>query len=1023
VTILDQKGQILFRAGEPGNPGTFAAPVIVNPDPDEAARDVALVHTAGQLVVAALNAQGSAISFYAAGADGTFTRTSILPLPRDLPVRLAAGDLTGDGLDDLVVATAAPAQVLVFLQQPGGSFNPTPDSQAAVGAGPAEITLADVDGDGRLDIVVASQFSGDVSVLLNTAGNPFASVLRYHAGLGAYGIQNVNGTPAAQSGAGTTSVAAGVFGAGDGTDLVLTNSLADNLTLLQGTVGGFLNPRPLLTSEPGGRPTVVVSGRFTADGNTDLAVLNADTGDLSIFLSDGHGGFTAAVAHDANGTPLPLSAGAAPTGLTTADLKGDGKLDLLVGNSFGDVLVLLGNGDGTFAPYRNVGPSDGTVTLAVADLTGNGQQDIVYADAALDRVSIQYGGAAPTVFQNRQDGLLAPAAVRLADLNGNGIPDLIVANSGANDVLVYLGLGNGQFGPAHSFAVGTNPVGITVADVNGDGIPDVVVANEGSNDVSILFGQGQGAAWTLTPGPRLQAGTGPVSTLVEDVSGPGGTPDGTADLVVSNALSKSVTVLPGVGQGFFNDSNPETINLANAPGALVPLASDPSGGVVLQPGAGTLTLFPDFADPLDQVEIASGGIGPVAAVSFEHDGSSDLIVANGDGLVSLLLGEDGTLTRTASLPASLTNLTDVALADVESGAVSVYVTGGGQEAVARLTFNLTLGPVVGFGPFPSPPDGGGDPEGGAQRPVGPELVPLSPATLEVIATLVPRSDDRPAAVPGVELPVLGGTFLLVGFAGIFFPGVGRVGEAGLPRAEEVVELLFPAGGRLAETTLPRAEEQGAAQVVAGVVDRPGGELALTNFVIGVNQATDGLQGRAAERVRSELLDPLPPATHVMALARTLREDVAVTTRHAWQSLTQLNTETVHAGLAAVGAAWDLLGVGTLPVPDLGLQDLITGVIQALGQAGRDVLNGMGAPLRTSWRQPFSRSTLFQPRMDASCRQPMEERSHTPPGGGSLDGSAADRLAGERSLPASLWMAALLAGGVISTCASRRQSKR
>ena len=66
--------------------------------------------------------------------------------------------------------------------------------------------------------------------------------------------------------------------------------------------------------------------------------------------------------------------------------------------------------------------------------------------------------------------MLAPGAVTMADLNGDGIPDLIVANSGSNNVLIYPGLGNGQFGPAlkaQASSVGTNPVGITVANLNG----------------------------------------------------------------------------------------------------------------------------------------------------------------------------------------------------------------------------------------------------------------------------------------------------------------------------------------------------------------------------------------------------------------------------------------------------------------------------------------------------------------------------------------------------------------------------
>ena len=101
----------------------------------------------------------------------------------------------------------------------------------------------------------------------------------------------------------------------------------------------------------------------------------------------------------------------------------------------------------------------------------------------------------PTVLANQSTGLLDPGAVALADLNGDGIPDLIVANSGSNNVLIYPGLGNGQFGPAindgNGYFVGTNPVGITVANLTGQAMPDLVVADEGSNQVSILFNQSQ----------------------------------------------------------------------------------------------------------------------------------------------------------------------------------------------------------------------------------------------------------------------------------------------------------------------------------------------------------------------------------------------------------------------------------------------------------------------------------------------------------------------------------------------------
>ena len=139
-------------------------------------------------------------------------------------------------------------------------------------------------------------------------------------------------------------------------------------------------------------------------------------------------------------------------------------------------------------------------------------------------------------------------------------------------MLVYPGLGNGQFGPAlnggHGFFAGTNPTGITVANLNGQ--PDLIVANSGSNDVSILLNQKTAdGGFTFVPGPRLnlktakQQGIGPVATAI--VPSPSGGP---SSLAVSLSGSNQVWLIPGVGGGFFNDQNPTIFSVGNQPGPL-----------------------------------------------------------------------------------------------------------------------------------------------------------------------------------------------------------------------------------------------------------------------------------------------------------------------------------------------------------------------------------------------------------------------------------------------------------------------
>src|SRR5262249_55498262 len=125
------------------------------------------------------------------------------------------------------------------------------------------------------------------------------------------------------------------------------------------------------------------------------AFLNASGETVSIFLGDGKGGFTEKVHRDAMGNVIPLRSGNSPTGLSVADVNGDGILDLQVGNAFGDVLTLLGNGDGTFQAARR---ATRDVPLVAADFNGDGVADALVANAALDQVSLQLRVAGTNTF-------------------------------------------------------------------------------------------------------------------------------------------------------------------------------------------------------------------------------------------------------------------------------------------------------------------------------------------------------------------------------------------------------------------------------------------------------------------------------------------------------------------------------------------------------------------------------------------------------------------------------------------------
>jgi hypothetical protein len=512
---------------------------------------------------------------------------------------------------------------------------------------------------------------------------------------------------------------------------------------VQDAHGGLLNPQATLTFPAGLDPTAVVAGRFGPGPNLDLAVLDAGRQQVLIFSGDGHGSFTETAV---------VPAGNAPTGLALADIsrpgggRPDGIPDLVIGNQFGDVLVLPGKGDGTFEPFQRL---DAHIALAVAHLTGNGQTDFIYANQARDHVSVQFGGSPPSLLPDPSHSILGPGAITLADLNGDGIPDLIVANTGSNNILVYPGLGNGQFGPegngGKGFAAGTNPVGVTVADVNGDGIPDLVAANEGSNDVSILLGQGRGAGWTLIPGPRLQAGLGPVSTAVGNFTG-----NGLPDILVTNSESNTVTLIPGVGGGFFNDQNPTTFHVGTTPVQTVAGDFTKPGQldlVTVNRDSNNLTVIPNFTNPAAaEFSISSAGDDPVAAVAVPAGagGLDDLVVANnGDGIVSLLLGSPAGLSLADPLSfADLAHATD--LAEVSDSAGSRVFGVGDVSETATLLFTFGVGlPTPNISLLPVQP--------------GPALVtqplPLENSAFPIVAVVLSVSDLDTILPPAAEAPL------------------------------------------------------------------------------------------------------------------------------------------------------------------------------------------------------------------------------------------------------------------------------
>jgi FG-GAP-like repeat/FG-GAP repeat len=673
VAVVDGSGNILYRQGIVNEPGNFESPITINPGAP--ARDIARVVTARGVMLAAVDATDNALTLYQ-DLKGQFVRVGTLPTG-SMPAQVVAADLSGDGSDDLIVRNAEGGTLTLLPSNGQGWF--LPPVTLAVGAGVSNVSVADLNDDGRPDIVLSNQSSGSVEVLENQPDGEFSAPTLYRAGAAPATVSPGDGdSPLALTSLdGTIGAVALALTAGDPLDLVAVNSGSETLGVLQGLgAGQFANA----TTLPMNGPALAVQS-IEIDGSPGLAVLGPNG--VTIWQLDGAGQLIPSA---------PFNAGPDPTGLTVADVDGDGVSDLVGGNASGDVLVLLGLGNGDFqAPVM----TDQGASLAVVKLHANGPATLIKADQALDQVVVQNGAvSAATILADRSTGLIAPSAVVTADLNGDGIPDLIFANSGGDDVFVYPGLPGGGYGPGlnngQGFFTGTNPVAITVADLSGNGRPDLIVANKGSNDVTILRNESTSTGFTFVSGPRLRVGSGPVSVAYANVGA-----KGTPALVVSDSISRDVMILPSLGNGFFNDTTPTILSLMNAPG---PLFVGPFGVgsgldvVTLNPDTGHVTVLSNLSSGRPDFEtVSTGGFDPVAALAVNGlNGFEDLVIANrGDDTVSLMEGSSlGLLLTTSIRPLGLSNPSALAFGSLGDDTLEVYAAGAGTEGVALMTFTL-----------------------------------------------------------------------------------------------------------------------------------------------------------------------------------------------------------------------------------------------------------------------------------------------------------------------------------------------
>jgi hypothetical protein len=361
------------------------------------------------------------------------------------------------------------------VSQAAPVFSPSVDYAARPGT--SDVVSADVNGDGKLDLVTANGDDGyggqqnSISVLIGNGDGTFqapidSSTLHAPTRL-RVGDFNHDGKPDAAT----------VSGPPFWTGIDYPNS--KYLDILLGNGDGTFQPPVSYTV--GNRAVNLALSDFNQDGNPDLVTANYSTANysnsLSVLLGKGDGTFQ---------TPVNYLVTFRPVSIAVADYNNDGKLDLATAYYLagipGTISIMLGKGDGTFQAPAYLSGGDYLADVHATDLNQDGRTDLVTTSALLNQVSVLLGKGDGTFQARREMYSTGPGPLNVVsgDLDGDGKLDLAFGNSGFNTYLAtgsigtMTGQGDGTFEAEIFCQPFDSPSGtVTLGDFNGDGKPDM----------------------------------------------------------------------------------------------------------------------------------------------------------------------------------------------------------------------------------------------------------------------------------------------------------------------------------------------------------------------------------------------------------------------------------------------------------------------------------------------------------------------------------------------------------------------
>ncbi len=619
------------------------------------------------------------------------------------PLFVRVADLDGDGVPDISTAndnaSSPPNYVSVLLGNGNGTLAAKADF--LVGVSPQVLAVADVNLDGKNDLIVPNSNETTVSVLLGVGDGTFLAKSDFPVNMGSAGIVivdvNEDGNP----------------------DLAITNFFDNNVRLLLGDgTGNFSFSTNLAT---GAGPSQIAAGNFNNDTHLDLVTINYTANTISIFLGTGTG----------FGAKTDYATGAGPRDIALGDLNGDGVLDVAVANQTSNSVSLYqGVGNGTFLAKVDFATGATTYSVAIGDLNADGKADLVAANAGSNTVSVYYNTTTPvpsiTSFSpasgpagtsvsisgtnfsaNLSDNIVFFGATRATVTAATATQLNVIAPSGATyqPISVSVGCpvaysrepflmtfaGGGvinacSFKEKMDFTIGASAEGVTLSDIDGDGKSDMIVTSATANNVSVYRNTGSSGvinASSFAGAVSFTTGTGPAFVATGDLNG-----DGRQDLVVSDNTAGTLSVFENIsatGAIAFKARVILTTGVNPYRVAIGDLDADGRPDIaVTNAGSSTVSVFKNKStsslsfNPKVDFSAGTNPLG-IAIADMDIDGYPDLVISN-------VTSNNASIFRNLGTPGSITTGTFAARVNFTTGTTPQDLAVGDLDGDGKLDF-------------------------------------------------------------------------------------------------------------------------------------------------------------------------------------------------------------------------------------------------------------------------------------------------------------------------------------------------